>query len=263
MEEVIEALKALTGKKKVILTRRGNKAIKFSLRALRDLGKTKVLIQDQGGWITYAQYAKELGLGLIEIKTNYGLIDVNDLKSKANSKSILLINSMPGYFAFQDMREIAEISKKAGAAIINDASGSIGNENARIGDIIVGSFSKWKPVDAGYGGFIATNEDYFGDMPSVFSENFTARLEEKIKSLNQRVKFLKSAAKKVKTDLKSFKIIHKSHEGFNVVVKFSNDEEKEKILNYCGKNNLEYTLCPRYIRVNDNAVSIEVKRLDG
>ena len=48
--------------------------------------------------------------------------------------------------------------------------------------------------------------------------------------------------------------------GHNVIVKFNTDEEKEKIINYCDKNELEYTLCPRYIRVEENAVSIEVKR---
>ena len=41
----------------------------------------------------------------------------------------------------------------------------------------------------------------------------------------------------------------------------NNDEEKDKIIKYCKENNYEYTLCPRYIRVNENAVSIEVKRL--
>jgi len=60
--------------------------------------------------------------------------------------------------------------------------------------------------------------------------------------------------------LKDFKIIHAEEEGFNVVVRFKNDEEKEKILKYCEQKEYEYTICPRYIRVNENAVCIEVKR---
>jgi hypothetical protein len=170
---------------------------------------------------------------------------------------------MPGYFAVEDMKLISEIAKKAGAVLINDASGSIGSENAKIGDVIVGSFAEWKPVDVGYGGFIATNEDYFGEMQGVFSQNFMEKLVKKLNGLNARIAFLKSKVKKVKKDLKDFEIIHKEHDGLNVIVKFNTEEEKEKILNYCRKNNLEYTLCPRYIRVNEDAVSIEVKRLHG
>lgn len=263
MEEVIQMLKDLTGKKKVILTRRGNKSIKFALKALAAAGKTKLFIQDQGGWLTYAQYAKDFGLGLIELKTDYGLIKVNKINDQIDNKSILLVNSMPGYFAFEDMKILLEISKKAGAVLINDASGSIGNENAKFGDIIVGSFGKWKPVNVEYGGFIATDGEYLGDMESVFSANFVEILVGKLKNLKKRIEFLKSKTKKVKLDLKDFEIIHKEHDGLNVVVKFKDDEEKEKILNYCEKNNLEYTICPRYIRVNENAVSIEVKRLNG
>lgn len=263
IDRAIEKLKQLTGKKKIILTRRGNKAIKFSLKAVRATGKTKLLIQDQGGWLTYAQYAKELGLGLVELKTDYGLVDINDLKNKINNKSILLINSMPGYFAVEDMKTIAEIAKKADTILINDAAGSIGTENARIGDIVVGSFNKWKPVDVGYGGFIATDEDYFGEMQSVFSEKFLAKLVDKLNNIDKRINFLKSTAKKIKKDLADFDIIHKKADCLNVIIRFSTEEEKEKILNYCKKNNLEYTICPRYIRVNKDAVSIEVKRLQN
>ena len=263
MEEVIEILKQLTGKKKIILTRRGNKAIKFSLKALASAGKTKLFIQDQGGWMTYPQYAKDFGLGLIKLKTDYGLIKINRIKDQIDNKSILLINSMPGYFAVEDMKTLSEISKKAGAVLINDASGSIGSENAKFGDIIVGSFGKWKPVDVEYGGFIATDGNYFGDMESVFSANFVPILVKKLKNLKKRTEFLKSKAKKVKQALKNFEILHKEHDGLNVIVKFNNDKEKEKILNYCEQNNLEYTICPRYIRVEEDAVSIEVKRLNG
>jgi len=99
-DEIIAKLKSLTGKDKIILTRRGNKALKFTLKALKDLDRTKILIQDQGGWITYPQYAKDLGFGLMEIKSDYGLIDLAELKTKADSKSIILINSMPGYIAY-------------------------------------------------------------------------------------------------------------------------------------------------------------------
>ena len=51
--------------------------------------------------------------------------------------------------------------------------------------------------------------------------------------------------------------------GFVVVIKFTTEEEKEKIINYCGNHNLEWTECPRYIRLNKPAISIEIKRLQN
>ncbi len=259
-DKIIERLKELTGKSKIILTRRGNKALKFTLKALKELGKKKVLIQDQGGWLTYPQYAKELGFELVELKTDYGLIDIEGLKEKIDCDCILLVNSMPGYFALEDMKTISEIAKSANAILINDVSGSIGTENAKFGDIIFGSFGRWKPLNVEYGGFIATDGDYLGELQSVFDDKFVSKLLEKLEKLDERIKFLKEAAAKIKRDLKDFGIIHPESEGFNVVVKFKDGEEKEKILKYCEQNNLECTLCPRYIRVNEEAVCIEVKR---
>ena len=55
-------------------------------------------------------------------------------------------------------------------------------------------------------------------------------------------------------------IIHADKKGINVVIKFRNEAEKKRIIYYCDKNNYQYTECPRYKRVNCNAISIEVKR---
>ena len=261
-EKVIERLKQLTGKSRIILTRRGNKALKFILKALT--AQKKVLMQDQGGWITYPQYAKEFRFEVVEIKTDCGIVDLKDLEGKIDCDCILLINSMPGYFAFENMEEIAKVSQHANAILVNDASGSIGSDNAKVGDVIFGSFGRWKPLNAGYGGFIATDEGTFknilNEMPSVFDDRFVPVLLQKLNQLDARIKFLKETAAKIKEDLKDFEIIHPESEGFNVVVKFGSEEEKEKILKYCEQNDLEFTECPRYIRVNEKAVCIEAKR---
>ena len=76
-----------------------------------------------------------------------------------------------------------------------------------------------------------------------------------------RIAMYERVNKKIKNDLKEFDVIHRESKGINVIVKFKDDEEKEKIINCCKTNSYEYTVCPRYIRVNENAVSIEVKRL--
>lgn len=261
-DKIISKLKELTGKSRIILTRRGNKALKFTLKALR--AQKKVLMQDQGGWITYPQYAEEFKFELVRLKTDYGLVDIEDLKEKIDCDCVLLINSMPGYFVFEDMKTISEIAKDANAMLINDVSGSIGSGNAKFGDIIFGSFGKWKPVDVGYGGFIATDEEIYKcvlmEMPSVFEEKFVQKLLEKLEGMEPRIKKMQALAAKIKSDLKDFEIIHPEQKGFNVVVKFKDEKEKEKILKYCEKEGLEFTECPRYIRVNEKAICIEAKR---
>jgi hypothetical protein len=56
-------------------------------------------------------------------------------------------------------------------------------------------------------------------------------------------------------------IIHEDERGFNVIVKFTNDSEKEKLINLATSLRIEYTLCPRDIRIREAAVCFEVKRL--
>jgi len=49
-------------------------------------------------------------------------------------------------------------------------------------------------------------------------------------------------------------MISQSEDGFDI------ENEREEIIDYCNKHGYEYTQCPRYIRVLDSAISIEVKR---
>ena len=46
------------------------------------------------------------------------------------------------------------------------------------------------------------------------------------------------------------------------MVGFNNRGEKNKIVDYCEKNKYEFVECPKMIKVNVNAISIEVKRLE-
>jgi len=252
--DCIKELQALTGNERIIFTKRGNESILLSLKYAKSIGKTKVFIQDQGGWITYLQYPKKAGLEMIKVKTDYGLVREIDI----DDKSVVLINSMPGYAYPQEMEWIADKCNKVGALLINDVSGSIGRENAKVGDIIIGSFGKWKPVDLEHGGFIATDESIYNrilqpkDPPVDFSN-----LLKKLKILPKRLDLFSRTNKKIKKDLDSYDIIHKELDGINVIVKFP----KNDIIDYCERNKYEYTVCPRYIRVNDDAISIEVKRL--
>jgi len=241
----MEALKLLTGKKYIYLVDRGNTAIKL---ALEIINKPITLIQDQGGWLTYKQYPKNTN----ELKTKLGVVDLEDLNQKADKDSALLINSLSGYVFPQPMKEIEKICKENNCPIINDASGSIGTAIAKVGDIVIASFGKWKPINLEYGGCIASDTPL--EIEETFNKEKILELKTIIKDLPERLKKLKQLVQKTKQDLKDFKILNKK-DGLVVLT-----EKNNEIIKYCENNNLEYTLCPRYIRINKEAISIEIKR---
>ena len=269
-EQVIQKLRELTGHKQVRLTDRGNSAIFIALQIAKQAGKTKLLIPDQGGWLTYRDYPKKFGLELEEIKTDYGVINLKDLKQKADKNSVLILAGLAGYLAEQPLQQISEICRAVSCLFIEDASGSIGNKKlckGEFSDIIIGSFGRWKPVNLEYGGFISTNNKNFLENSSdlfegkEFDELRLEELDKKLDEINQRTEFLRKTCEKVKQELSDFEIVHKDQPGIVVVVKFSNEETKQKIIKYCEQNDYDYTECPRYIRINEDAISIEIKRL--
>jgi hypothetical protein len=247
--KIKKILSDLTGKKNVFIVRRGNIAIRDSLKIAKSKGYKKIFIQDQGGWMTYAPFSEKLKFNLYYIKTDYGLIKQDFFDS------ILLINTMPGYSHYQNPEDI----KTEKCIIINDISGSIGTELSKYGDIIFGSFGNDKPIDFGKKGFIATDYDVSIEESDLTGEEAEILID-KFKNLDKRLNYLRSINKKIKEKLKKFNIIHPNLEGINVLIKTSNESEKQEIMDFCEKNKYEYTICPRYIRMNQEGISIEVKR---
>lgn len=264
-EEIKKQLIEFTGCSNIKIVKNGNKAILYALRIAKRLGKINIFIQDQGGWITYYQYPKRLNLEIIKLKTNFGLIDKHELASKLDDKSVLLINSMPGYLALENMSDIAAICRENKSMIINDISGSIGTDNAKFGDIVVCSFGKDKPINYGDGGFIGVKDSDYFDIIEMQEISAGAGLADRIKTLNNRLAEINAIREQLLAGLISLgfqeKLIHPSRHGINIAVRFADETEKERVINYCNKNNVEYTICPRYIRVECDAVSIEIKRL--
>ena len=264
-EEIKKQLIEFTGCSNIKIVKNGNKAILYALRIAKRLGKINIFIQDQGGWITYYQYPKRLNLEIIKLKTNFGLIDKHELASKLDDKSVLLINSMPGYLALENMSDIAAICRENKSMIINDISGSIGTDNAKFGDIVVCSFGKDKPINYGDGGFIGVKDSDYFDIIEMQEISAGAGLADRIKTLDNRLADINAIREQLLAGLISLgfqeKLIHPSRHGINIAVRFADETEKERVINYCNKNNVEYTICPRYIRVECDAVSIEIKRL--
>jgi hypothetical protein len=265
-DKCADKLRQLTEKKFVLLVKRGNVAIRLALKLVKKLGYKIVLLQDQGGWLTYNQFCKKEKLETVELKTDNGVLDANALKNY--SGCVLLINSMPAYAALQKMRELARIGMKQNIFIINDASGSIGKEEAKLGNIILGSFAIDKPVNiSGHGGFMATDDKEYFDF--VEKNNLPLDIDfiglsERLLCLDERLSELKKIRNKLIQQLEESefanKIIHKDKNGINVIVRYDSEKQKEKLIKLAEKEKLEYTICPRDIRVNEKAVSFEIKR---
>jgi len=262
-QKVIEKLKQITKHQAVKLIDRGNSAIFIALSIAKKINpKPYILIPDQGGWISFKTYPKLLGFEIKELKTDKGVIDLDILKEEVKTGSALLITSFAGYFAEQPLKKISKICHKNNCLLIEDASGAVCDEelcNGKFSDIIVASFGRWKPVNLNYGGFISVkSKDHFDKVKQAFSltkihPNIYKELLPKLN--NRRLKYLLKLAEKVKEDLKNFKIFHKDKRGINVVTEYN-----QKIIDYCNKNNYEYLICPKDIRINEKAISIELKR---
>lgn len=270
-EIIIKRLKDLTKHKNLYLTDSGNSAILTAFYIAKKKGIKKILIPDQSGWFTYKKYPKRLELDTEEVKTDYGIIDLDDLKQKADETTAFIYQNPAGYFAEQDIRKIYETCRKSKCLAILDVAGSIGDEelcNGNFADIMVCSFGEWKVIDNFYGGFISAKKKELFEILKDSDLN-TIKVDDrkmipvlkKLKNVKSRLNFFYKKNDKVKNDLKNYGIIHKNKRGINIIVKFNDEKEKSEIIKYCDKNGLPYTLCPRYIRVKENAVSIEVKRL--
>jgi glycine/serine hydroxymethyltransferase len=234
--------------------------------------KPFILVPDQGGWISFKTYPKILGFDFKTVKTDRGLIDLIDLEKKAESGAALLVTSFAGYFAEQPMKYISQICRKCKCLLIEDASGSVGDTvlcNGEYSDIIVGSFGKWKPINAEYGGFIsAADKEYLDSAHDIFSAtnhypSYDVLLG-KLEKADKRLKEMLKDAEKVKEELaKRFpdvRIIHKELRGLNVMVKYMTESEKKDIILFCKDKGYDYVECPKYIRLEEEAISIELKR---
>lgn len=254
-------LKRMTKAKEVYLVRRGNSAILYAFRFVKSLGRKTIIIPDQGGWLTYEQFPERVKLHLVRLKTDSGYVELDELEKtlKENPGSALILNSMSGYFVELPMKEIYNVCKKYDCILINDVSGSIGTENAKYGDIMLGSFGKYKPLELEEGGFIAFNIANNSEIEE-FELDYDL-LCEKLVKLKERMEFFFRKAAEIKDYLKEYDIIHRDKRGINVIVRFHDDKEKRRIIAYCDSHEFPYTECPRYIRVLEDAISIEVKRL--
>ena len=264
---VIDKLKKLTQHDYLEIVTRGNSAIDSAVKLLSK--EKKLLIPEEGGWLHYKTVPKMQGVEEIEVKCNNAIIDVEDLKLKLTQHdcSALLYQNPGGYFAPQDMEKIYQLCQENNCLVILDVSGSIGTMlcNGNYADIIIGSFGKWKLVEAQTGGFISTkSKELFEKLELEKLDNdHIFLINQKIDELPNRIRFLEEIKDKIINDFTNhnLEILYPDEIMFVIIIKYRNNDEMERVINYCKDNNLPWTECPRYIRLNDKAISIELKRL--
>lgn len=249
----------------IVLT--GNTAITSALSIFPK--DSTILIPEEGGWFHYKKAPLQLGLKIVEVKCDDAKINLTDLREKINSvkPAAFLYQNPGGYFAQQPMEEIYELCRKNKCMVIMDVSGSIGTPlcDGRHADILVGSFGEWKLVEAKVGGFLSCKDEKIwrrvNSAVNILADEKSLKvIHHHLLHLSPRIKYLQKIRQDVLQDLSSFSVFHPQDTGFVVVVKYADEKEKKAIIHYCTHKKYHYTQCPRYIRINKPAISIELKR---
>jgi len=252
-EEAKKKLAQLTNKKDVFLVDSFETAISLLLNYLKDK-KMRLLIPSSGSYIPKQELLEETGLAAMLLPINK--ITVDDVVHEENI--IILASSMPAFAFHHDFSKILSFKKLNNIIIINDATGSIGNQVASVGDFIIGDFSK-QPLKVDSGAFIATNEDFktffrkYFKVSIGFEDDVLFSLLVRLEDTRKR---LIDKAQRIKKDLNRYDIQHKFSEGWNVLIKASG-EEKETLIKYCKEHNYQYVMCPKQEYMMDEGICIK------
>jgi len=241
----------------IAITDSGNNALMEALRVLRRLSnRFVVLVPDQGVSINYKDLVRKAGFEPIELKTNRGVISLDILRSRISNAAGLIMPSFAGFYAEQPIKEIGKICKQNACVLIEDASGSIGDNllcDGSVSDIIFGDFGNWNLINYGKYGFISSN--YNLNLRSV---EYEFGLDQQLESASRRLFQLLKLSDSVKRDLglMDVNIFHRDKRGLNIVTAYSQD-----VIDYCNSKGYEYVICPKYNKVIEKAISIELKRM--
>lgn len=265
---VVEKLLVLTKKKHILFFDKCRVGAEFLMRFALTRNISSVILQEEGGWYTYEKSASSLTLGVVKAPMVDGLIRGDVFPFVDNS--LVVVNSMPGYFFLEDMGFYDSFKDKGfNSFLVNDVSGSVGEDVCVVGDFIIGSFGKDKPLSISSGGGFVAFDDFYEELFAIKEEFFKGsgsliNFDELLVALDVFV--LKKKAwfdfsnnlKKVLLE-KNFCVLNPL-KSINVLVKFNDLFEKESLIKFCSELNLEFVICPMYIRSNEQALSIEVKK---
>ena len=239
--------------------------------------KERVMVPDQGGWSGFRKMADFRGIEAVEVTTNKGLINPDVLNDylKVKSPEALFITSFAGYMAEQPLTDLYEVCEDNGVLLVEDASGSIGDPEKRLANgnhahVIIASTGTPKTVNVGNGGFITTDDKKLLDnsnyiLKSLKADPVTcAGIAEEIKNAPEIISKTLKSCEILKEELNELKIYHKNKRGINVCI--SHDNPKRAGYNLRQSLKVDgggiVTVCPRYDRIKEKGVCIELKNLD-
>jgi hypothetical protein len=232
----------------------------------------KIMVPDQGGWSGTIKIAEYLGLEIIYLPTDEGLINPNlldDILIKKTPKALFL-TSFAGYTAEQPLKETYNVCDEEGVVLVEDASGALGDETSRLANgkhshIILASTGSPKIVNVGNGGFISTDLEEVLETPLKFlqADHVTcAGISQEIKNAPSLLSKTISSCSYLKEKLED--VFHEDRRGVNVICKADNPKKLATELRAALKvrNGGMISKCPRYDRILEDAVALEIKNLD-
>jgi len=256
----------------------GNAAIFIASKIIRDIfGKGNVLIPDMGGWRGFLRYPKMLNLNPIKMKTNIGVVDIDELMSsiKKHNPKALFLTSLAGYLTPQPLKEIKKVCEEFGVLFVEDVSGKIGND-CGYGDIVVCSMGSPKIINCEYGGFLAFDEEIKEELKKVNKldelnaliktykvPNFFGLMKEEAKNAKKVYKRCVHFSNIIKNEMEN--AYFKDEDGVCVFLEYENPREIAKSIDSCvkldnGKSII--TKCPLYDRILRNGIVVEIKKMD-
>ncbi len=229
----------------------------------------KIAVPDQGAYNGFLEYPKLLGRRVVKVKTDFGLVDLEDLDRilKKEKPQAFFVTSLAGYIAEQPMKEIKEICENRDVELVEDASGFFTEK--LYGDTIVCSTGEPKIINLGFGGFLMTNNrevaEYMRKFKKIckFPPFLYDALFRKLEEAENRLKILLKYAEMLKKELENFNIVHKDKRGIcvGILTKTENIKELTKKLRTDRGSSL-ITACPRYDRFLAEGIVVEIKKLD-
>ncbi|NYB51181.1 MAG: DegT/DnrJ/EryC1/StrS aminotransferase family protein [Methanobacteriaceae archaeon] len=266
-----DVLRKVTGHSHARMLCSGNAAIMAAMSIM----KGPVMLPDQGGWSGFIKMAEFFGLEIVYVPTRMGVIDLRILEDYIISKNpeSLFITSFAGYMAEQPVREIYELCDSNNVTLVEDASGAVGDRDKNLAwgensHIMVASTGAPKMVNLGNGGFISTDKPEFFNRAHYILKTLKcspvtcAGLVEEIKKTPENLHRTIAACQFLKKRIPSS--LHQDKSGINVVIPVQNPKSTanslRNLITVNGGGMI--TTCPRYDRVNDSAVCLEIKNLD-
>jgi hypothetical protein len=268
-EKCMQKLLEFSGKSNLRITKRCNEAILMALKTAKQAKKTKLFIPESGGFLTYEQFGKKLGFEIIFVPTENEVLSSEFLAQHLDAQSVLLYHRLAGYHTLLPGEKYALIAQNACALCIEDICGCVGIIKP-YGDVIVCSFGNAKPLLVGEGGFIASNDSAYTLLESEFNpdDSFFLRLDAAILKLRYRYEFFSQKRDLVLDELKKLRTQKKitctplaDTYASTIIAPFLTEDEKDILMKLAEELKIEVTLCPRYIRHKNPAISFEIKRL--